>query len=163
MMTNIKLIPEVKPDRELKVKDILRFVNPPDRFHSPSLFCLRLLAEYGPLRGGKIWGGANMDRAITVHEMKLILDNYKTETDGIIFQLRKEGCKGEFIHPMNHQLIPMLEKYLRCLPKARLNYKDEPFTAETTIDFTDLSTAIEQFYPQLVKMCMRTKDKRIAL
>lgn len=162
MVTNIEFVPEVKPDRELKVKDILRFVNPPDRFHSPSLFCLKLLAEYGPLRDGQIWGGAKMHRAITVHEMKLILEHYKAQTDKIIFQLRKEGCKGEFIHPMNHQLIPMLEKYLRCLAKARLDYRDGPFTAETTIDFTDLSNAIEQFYPQLVKTCMRTKDKRIS-
>lgn len=163
MMANVALVPEVKPNRELKVKDILRFVNPPDRFHGPSLFCLRLLAEYGPLQDGKIWGGANVHRAITLHEMQLILDDYRKQTDGIIFQLRKEGCKGEFIHPMNHQLIPMLEKCLRCLPKTRLNYRDEPFTAETTIDFTDLSIAVEQSYPQLVKMCIRTKDKRIAV
>lgn len=51
MVTNIEFVPEVKPDRELKVKDILRFVNPPDRFHSPSLFLSKVAGRIRPFTG----------------------------------------------------------------------------------------------------------------
>ena len=36
------------PKKIITLREILSFVNPPNRQHTPSLYYLRLIAQYGP-------------------------------------------------------------------------------------------------------------------
>lgn len=141
----------------MKVREVLKFINPPGSYHSPSLFLLRLLAEHGPPVDGKILGGEANARAITIHEMRLILDVYQEETEKIILTTgAKENIRGPFEHPSDAQVLHLLQRFLPLLPRSRKSYKSGmQLTEKSTICFEDLSHMVELFYPDLVKACLR--------
>jgi len=139
--------------RALRVGSLLRFVNPPEKYHSESLYRLLLLAEHGPLRDGGITGGANGCRPLSDYELRQLVDVYRSRVSQILERLRVKADVTGFRHPLSHEVLDMLRTFMPKLRKAHQDYSQ--IDLQTLLIFDDFSCMVEEFTEELVLYCTR--------
>lgn len=136
---------------EMRLGDVLDFANPQGTQHSPSLFYLLALAEYGPLRGGTLVSGSpGGARPMSRWEIVPMLERYRARTDAALRFVRRPE---RFHHPLNHEILAIFNARFRSLPRRQAPC-DPVLTAESTITYDDYCAFIEGCYERIVAdMC----------
>lgn len=120
---------------------------------------MMLLAEYGPLRDGYIYGGPKAARPITKFEMRALISTYEAQVADIILRSHTiTDKKQDSIHLINCQIVDMLRSFLPQLKKPFQKYTPEGITLDTVICFDDFSVMLEQFLPDIVISCVRCRN-----
>lgn len=139
--------------KTVRVGALLRFVNPPDKYHSESLYRLLLVAEHGPLRDGGIAGGAGGCRPLSDYELRQLVEAYRRRVGALLEQLRVRGDVQGFRHPLSHEVLEMLRAFMPRLRKAHQDYSH--IDLQTQLIFDDFSCMVEDFEEELVMYCTR--------
>lgn len=119
------------------------FCAPESEQHTKSLYYLKLLADYGPLKQGGIIGGPfSHQRVLTSCEIKPIIETYQRETQEMI---RLWINAPKFHQPQRYEIVEMFEKFLPKMKRLEISYP-EKFSLQTRISFCDLSNLLTDHY-----------------